>query len=452
MPEGKMDNHKPITKEMVEHAKVIFQAGIDAVDPAEAVRNCCHLDNNRLVVSDTPYELDSFENIYVIGAGKAAAPMAAEIETILGDAVSEGAISVKYGYTARLEKIRMLEGGHPVPDTNGLENARAIRNLAQRATQKDLVICLVSGGGSALLPLPANGITLEDKQRTIQVLLECGASIHEVNIIRKHISAIKGGRLAKEVYPAKLICILISDVVGDDPATIASGPTVPDSSTFSDCMSVIEDYDIARMLPAPVMEHLQRGMKDPGMETPEPGSHFFAATKTLICANNMAAIKAAAEKAGTLGYKTVILSSMIEGETRDVARVHTAVAREVMKTGNPVPKPACILSGGETTVTVKGKGTGGRNQEFCLAAIDDISGMKHIVILSAGTDGTDGPTDAAGAVIHGYTATIAAKKGISIRDHLARNDSYSFFKKAGGLLVTGPTNTNVMDLRIMLIR
>ncbi|RKX97220.1 MAG: glycerate kinase, partial [Spirochaetes bacterium] len=307
------------------------------------------------------------------------------------------------------------------------------------------------GGGSALLPMPADGITLEEKQATTKVLLECGATIDEINSIRKHLSKIKGGGLMRLAYPANVISLILSDVVGDPLDIIASGPTVPDTSTFKDCMEIIKKYDIEKKIPYTVLKRIEKGLKGEIEETPKDGDPIFEKSENIIIGNNMKAVLAADKKARELGYNTLIISSMIEGETKEVAKVHGAIIKEVKRSGNPISPPACILSGGETTVTIKGKGKGGRNQEFVLACCIDIEGIDKVMILSGGTDGTDGPTDAAGAVGDGETVLRAKKIGLDADKYLNNNDSYHFFQKLDDLLITGPTNTNVMDLRILLI-
>ncbi|ABW67377.1 glycerate kinase type-2 family protein [Desulfosudis oleivorans] len=440
-----------ILDKMKAHAEEIFFAGLAAVEPKAAVAACCHLEKGKLKVADRTFDPGAFDHISVIGAGKAAAPMAAAVETLMGDRLTGGLLSVKYGHTHLLQKTELGEGGHPIPDAGGLKNAQRILALAQSASKKDLVICLLSGGGSALLPLPAPGITLADKQAAMHELLACGATITEINTLRKHLSAIKGGLLARAVFPATLLCLVISDVVGDDLSTIASGPTVADPTTFADCLRIIDTYQLKNRLPASVIHHIQKGAAGLKTETPKPGDPVFEKVVTHICADNTAALAAAADKARRLGYQTLILSSKMEGKTRDVARMHGTMAKEILKTGNPVCPPACLLSGGETTVTIRGAGKGGRNQEFCLALTDDIAEHKHIVVLSGGTDGTDGPTDAAGAVVSNRTASRAAQAGLTPAHYLADNDSFTFFKKLNSLLITGPTNTNVMDLRVVLV-
>jgi hydroxypyruvate reductase len=324
-----------------------------------------------------------------------------------------------------------------------MRGAERIAQIAADAGAGDLLICLISGGASALLPLPVAGVNLEDKQRLTQLLLACGANIHEMNCVRKHLSRLKGGQLAKLAYPARVLTLILSDVIGDNLDVIGSGPTVPDTSTFADARAVLDKYELWGHAPAAVAEHLRAAVE----ETPKPGDPVFQHVRNVIVGSNRLAVDAAAVEARALGYRTLILSTLIQGETRDVARMHAAIALEVAASGNPVEPPACIISGGETTVTIRGEGLGGRNQEFALAAAMDISGSPNITILSGGTDGTDGPTDAAGAVVDGGTVTDVAVANES----LARNDSYHFFEAAGGLLKTGPTNTNVADVRLMLI-
>ena len=432
-------------------AVAIFQAGLQAVAPGAAIKKYCRLEEGVLLVDGCRYELALFTRVIVVGAGKAGASMAQAIEEILGEHLSEGIISVKYGQLERLQKITIHEAGHPVPDENGALAARAIYDLVSSADEQTLVICLISGGGSSLLPLPVPGITLWDKQETTRVLLACGATIHEVNAIRKHLSVIKGGGLARAVYPATLVTLILSDVVGDNLDSIASGPCVPDSTTFVDCQVIFKKYGIERQVPTGVLQHVASGVAGTVPETPKAGQDFFAKTRNVIIGSNFNALLKAREKAEQLGYNTLLLSSQLEGETRQVAALHMAIAREIRLHDHPVAKPACLLSGGETTVTVKGSGKGGRNQEFALAAALAIQGMDTIVVLSAGTDGSDGPTDAAGAFADNATLLRAARHQLDSQEYLENNDSYNFFATLGDLYKTGPTQTNVMDVRIILV-
>ena len=429
----------------------IFYKAIEAVQPGAAVKRHCKFDGKTLFIGHRSYHLARYNNLYILGSGKATAPMAAAMENIIAEKITGGIITVKFGHVADLKHINLIEAGHPIPDENGIRGASAILNLAKIAKEDDLILCLISGGGSALLPFPYNGLTLKNKQDTIKILLSCGATIHEINTIRKHISKIKGGRLAQAAYPATLVTLILSDVVGDDLDVIASGPTVPDSSSFYDCKNIFRKYDLIDKIPQNVLNHIESGISGEIDETPKPHDPVFDKTYNLIIGSNVESLISAKEKAESLGYNVLILSSMIEGETRFIAQVHGAIAREIIKTGNPLPLPACILSGGETTVTISGNGLGGRNQEFALSASIDISGKKNIVMLSGGTDGTDGPTDAAGAFSDTLTLKRAEEMGLNPYRFLANNDSYHFFQKLGDLFITGPTNTNVMDLRIVLV-
>ena len=429
----------------------IFQAGLAAIAPGQAIKSYVQCNKEILKIDGHTYELSAYEKIYVIGAGKAGSSMAKAIEEILGERITSGLITVKYGHLEPLSIIKIQEAGHPVPDESGYNGAKAIYELAESADERTLVICLISGGGSALLPLPVDTVTLEDKQMTTKVLLSCGATIHEINAIRKHLSAIKGGGLARAVYPATIVTLMLSDVVGDDLDSIASGPCVPDTMTFADCQAIFEKYDIESEIPERVKKYIQKGLVGEVPETPKEGDKIFTKTQNVIVGNNFNALIKSKEKAEALGYHTLLLSSRIEGETSEVALNHVAIATEIELNNYPVPKPACILTGGETTVTIKGDGKGGRNQEFVLAAALHMAALDHAVVLSAGTDGSDGPTDAAGALADNTTLERARDYGLDPVQFLKNNDSYHFFDNLGDLYKTGPTNTNVMDIRIVLV-
>ncbi len=432
-------------------ALAIIQAGIAAVEPGRAVLEHLALRGDILVAGESRLELPERGKIFVVGMGKAAGPMTAAVEAVLGDRISGGVAVTKYGHGAPLSRIELLEAGHPVPDAAGLSASRRVAEILELAGRQDLVICLVSGGGSALLPAPAPGITLEDKMAATRLLLECGARINEINTVRKHLSFLKGGGFARLAAPARLLTLILSDVVGDPLDVIASGPTVPDPTTYADALGILTRYGLERKVPLAVRKHLEKGGAGELPETPKPGAGFFAEGINLLVGNNSLAVMAAAERARSLGYGSLILSTTVTGETREVAAVHAAIAREVLGSGNPLPAPACILSGGETTVTIRGNGKGGRNQEFALAAALEIEGLTGVIIGSVGTDGTDGPTDAAGALADGKTAERARSAGLDPEDFLKRNDSYHFFQALNDLVMTGPTNTNVMDLRLALV-
>jgi hydroxypyruvate reductase len=373
--------------------------------------------------------------------------MAQAAERVLGPRITAGLVNVKDGHLAKLRRIELNQCGHPVPDERGIAGSARIADIAASAGREDLVLCLVSGGASALMPLPAEGITLAEKQATTRLLLACGATIHEINAVRKHISRIKGGQLARLAAPARVESLLLSDVIGDNLDVIGSGPTAPDVSTFATVLAILDRYEIRHRVPPSVRNRIEQGIRGEIPETPKPADPLFARVRNTIVGGNRLALDAAARAARGLGYRTLILSSTIEGETREIARMHAAIAREIAAYGHPVRPPACIITGGETTVTIKGAGLGGRNQEFVLAAALDIAGLDRVVVFSAGTDGSDGPTDAAGAVADGQT--LARKP--DARLYLDRNDSYRYFEALGDLVITGPTNTNVMDVRLLLV-
>jgi len=431
-------------------ALTIFSQALGGVEAGKAVRRHLRLEGDHLFLDYLVVPFSHFRRCIVIGAGKASAAMGKAVEDVLGERIEKGRIIVKYGHTHPLSRIHLTEAGHPIPDAQGVAGASAILKMVQRAGPDYLIIALFSGGGSALLPLPIEGISLEDKRDTISGLLNCGATIHEINTIRKHLSGIKGGRLAKAAYPSRLIALILSDVVGDDLDVIASGPTVPDPSTFADCLNIVSKYDLGKRIPPSIMALLKRGLSGNTPETPKPGEPIFEKTENRIIGSNSEALSAAKATSERLGYRTLVLSSTIQGDTREAARFHAAIAREIHRTGNPIPPPACILSGGETTVKVTGNGMGGRNQEFTLQAALEIAGCGPLVMLSAGTDGTDGPTDAAGAVADDITVSRAHAMGMEPMRHLDNNDAYPFFKVLDDLVITGPTDTNVMDLRIAL--
>ena len=429
----------------------IFRAGLKAVDPERAIRKYVRCKGDELFVGDCSYSLDRFKRILLVGAGKGTAPMAKALEDILGDRLTNGLIIVKYGHGIPLKKTKSMEAGHPIPDEAGLRATEELLKQVQECTEKDLIICAFSGGGSALLPAPSLPFNLDQKQEITHLLLECGATINEINAIRKHLSRSKGGWLAKEAYPATLVSLLLSDVIGDKLDVIASGPTVPDESTYSDCIEIIERYDLINRLPESVVEYFKQGASGDLPETPKDGDPVFSKVQNLIVGNNREALLVAKKQAISFGYNTLVLSSQIEGEAKEVAQVFAAIGKEICQVGLPVSPPACILAGGETTVTIQGKGKGGRNQELALACAIAIDGWEGIYMLSAGTDGTDGPTDAAGAIVSGLTCKRAGQASLNPHAFLLANDSYSFFESLGDLLKTGPTRTNVMDIICMLV-
>jgi len=411
------------------HALDIFRASLAAADPEQAVLAHVKSDGKMLRIGERRWRLTDFDRIRVIGAGKASARMAQALERLFGKRVTDGWINVPKGTKAKLQRVHLQEAGHPVPDERGVAGALRIAEIARESGSRDLLFCVISGGASALMPLPAPGITLEKKKAITRRLLASGATIHEINYVRKHLSAIKGGHLAALGAPATVIALILSDVIGDDLSSIGSVPTVLDPSTVADATEVLQRYGI----PIPKLT-----------ETPKAR----VAAHNVIVGSNRQSITAAAKKAKELGYRPIVLSTTIDGETREIARMHAAIAREMIASGGG---RVCFLSGGETTVTIRGKGLGGRNQEFVLAAAIALEGTPNVTIFSGGTDGIDGPTDAAGAVADSATLRRAAVLRMNAKQFLADNDSYHFFEKAGGLVKTGPTGTNVMDVRILLV-
>ena len=435
----------------------IFHAGVEAVNPYRLVLEAVRLDDRSLKIENISYDLNHFKNIIVIGGGKATAPMAQAIESILGRFITDGRIIVKYGHAAKLKRIKVMEASHPVPDEAGVKGTEEIIRMLKQADEKTLVICLISGGASALLVSPAPRITLGDKKIVTELFLKAGASIEELNTVRKHLSKVKGGRLAQIAYPATVVTLMLSDVIGDRLDVIASGPTVPDPTTFQNAMAAIEKYSLKDRLPAKVLKLLMQGVKRKIKDTPKGAESFFKKTKAVVIGSLKHAIASAREKAISLGFSAEVVTDELRGEARDAARYLAARAVEVQNSLSKGAKPCCLISGGETTVTVKGNGLGGRNQELSLSFAMEIEGIKGIAMLSAGTDGIDGPTDAAGAIVDGNTTALAREFDIIPEIYLENNNSYNFFKRLDSVskrsyhLITGPTGTNVMDMQIICV-
>jgi hydroxypyruvate reductase len=443
----------------------ILAAALDAVEPGAAVRRYLRRDGPRLSIGERAYDLAEYDRVFLVGAGKAGAPMARAAAEILGDQLAGGVIVVKEGHAGiekaglRIEKsdrdspfsilnsqFSILEAGHPLPDQRGVDGARRIAELLAQTTERDLVIALISGGGSALLTLPAPGVTLADMQALTGALLACGASINEINTLRKHLDQLKGGGLARIAYPAALATLVLSDVVGDPLDVIASGPTVPDPTTFADAYAILERYAIVGQVPEPILARLRCGMAGEVDETLKHGDPRLDTVQNLIIGSGSQAADAARAAARAEGFNTLLLTTFLQGEAREVGRVLAAIARELAATGQPIPQPACVVAGGETTVTLRGGGKGGRNQELALAAAADLAGLADVALVALATDGGDGPTDAAGAVVTGATIERAHALGLDPAAYLARNDAYAFFAALGDLLQPGPTQTNVNDL------
>jgi len=443
--DDKLFRNKPYA-ELRRQAAAIFEAAVRAADPAAAVRRHVSLERATLRIDSRSYDLERIHRIFLIGAGKASGPMAKTLEDLLGERITTGIVNVKYGYTVPLERVSLVEAGHPIPDDAGFHGAERMLDLVGQAGPRDLVLCVISGGGSALLPAPVEGVSLTEKARVTDLLLKCGATIQEINAVRKHLSKIKGGQLAKAAAPAEMVVLILSDVVGNPLDAIASGPAVPDPSTFADARSVLERYGLTGEVPDSVRDYLKRGAAGLVPETPKPGNPIFERVRTVIVGSNDVAVQAASLSARASGLQTIVLPT-VTGEARDAAEMFTGQALQLAND----TRPACVLAGGETTVTVRGGGKGGRCQEFALAAALKIAGHPRALIAAFGTDGTDGPTDAAGAVADSTTTRRAAAAGLDARSALESNDAYTFFSELSDLIVTGPTNTNVNDIYLALI-
>jgi len=447
--------------------KEIFTTALNAVNPGILVKR--YIDE---II--TQYLKRDFNRLFVIGFGKASPQMAEAIEEAIGtELITGGILITKYGYknsnklqvtnyklkenknspfVSRYPSLKIYEAGHPIPDEKGLRATEEIINLVKNKDKKTLILCLISGGGSALFVSPYGRITLEEKQKLIELLLKSGADINELNTVRKHISRVKGGRLAEVLYPARVITLILSDVIGDKLDVIASGPTFPDSTTFTDALNVLKKFNLLKKTPRSILETLHKGMEGQIPETPKKDNIVFKNIDNIIIGNNLRALSAARDKAVSLGIDTEIISSTIAGEARDVGKYLAKRAREIRNALCVMrEKKICLISGGETTVAVRGNGKGGRNTELALSFAIEIEGVEGITLLSAGTDGIDGQTDAAGAIVNGETVIKAKRLGMDPQEYLSNNDSYNFFKKTNSLLITGPTGTNVMDIQIILV-
>jgi len=431
-------------------AETIFLAGVESVLPDRLITREMSLKDNCLKIGNLIFSLETMENIYVIGAGKASAMMGAEVEKILGELITDGHIVVKYGYSCKLKYIEVSEANHPVPDANGLRATKEILKIAEMANWSDLVICLLSGGGSSLLPDISEGSSSDDMIKFNDLLINSGACITEINAVRKHLSGVKGGQLARVVYPATLVNLILSDVPGDPLDVIASGPTVPDPTTFQQALSVLAKYDLTESVAPAVLNFLNEGVAGKRAETPKPGDPVFSKTFNILVGSNKLALEAAKRKALEFNINAVIIDDQLQGDISTVAEYIVETSLKFKNDENEV-KPVCLLFGGETTVKMTGKGAGGRNQHLALLTALLLRGKPGITILSAGTDGNDGTTDVAGAVVDSDTIAEALSKNINPEKHLTGFDSYHFFKKAGGHIITGPTMTNVMDIIVVIV-
>nr|WP_049893430.1 DUF4147 domain-containing protein [Halogranum salarium] len=425
-----------------ETALACIEAGIDAAHPEQVVHDSVSLDGDTLTIRETTYDLTDYDRILVVGGGKAGGGVTTALESVLGDRISGGVVVTRD--PEETEYVDVVVGSHPVPNEAGVEGARQILELLADADERTLVLGVITGGASALLAAPADGISLADLQQTTTDLLESGAEIDEINAVRKHLSAVKGGQLAREASPATVAGLVLSDVVGNDLSVIASGPTAPDDSTFAEALDVLNHYGIDA--PQSVRDRLESGVAGDVSETPRADDPVFERVRNYVLADGFTALDAAQSVATARGYETCLLSSRIRGEAREAAKSHVAVGEEVVATGNPVETPAVILAGGETTVTVRGDGSGGPNQEFALAAALEL-GESGTVLGAVDTDGRDGGVDVAGALVDGETVDDVT----AAREALATNDAFPYLDERGAIVRTGPTGTNVNDLRVLVV-
>ncbi len=431
-------------------AEQIFLTGIERVLPDKLITSTMILKGNSLHIGQMTFLLEKTRNIFVIGAGKASAIMAREVEKILGDRITRGHIIVKYGHSTDLKKIKISEAGHPFPDSNGFKATKELLEIAREAGPEDLVICLLSGGGSSLMCDCPDELTPDDLVLVNKLLVNSGAGIREINAVRKHLSNVKGGRLAGAVYPATLVSLILSDVIGDHPDIIASGPTAPDPTSYIDAIEVLEKFGIKTKLPARIIDYLYEGAMCRKPETPKPGDEIFNKTSNIIIGSNRIALESARLKAQEFNINAVITEDELQGDAVSVSEYLVDAALKYRNDKHEV-KPVCILLGGETTIKMTGDGTGGRNQHLALLCSRLLENKPGITILCGGTDGTDGPTKAAGAVVDYETITTAHRKNIDPEEYIRDFNSYNFFKKTGGHIITGPTMTNVMDIVIIIV-
>ena len=437
-------------------AKKLFLAGIDAADAGRITTRRVSLDNELLTVRDflgheESHDLEKYQRIFIAGFGKTACPMVQSLTDILQHRIDSGIVITAHGSGMVFEQVEVVEAGHPIPDGNGLHGAKRMVNMLTETNEEDLVIVLISGGGSALCTMPAPGITLNDIQTLTRVMLESGADIREVNMVRKHLSQVKGGQLARFAYPSTMVSLIISDVIGDRLDTIASGPTAPDPSTFAEAYDVLKKYDLLQHTATAIRNRIEAGCRGQIPETPKYGDRIFAKVRNIVIANNLTALRAITRNARAIGYTPLVLSSRMDGDTRYSAGNFAAMLREFIIPPRGLAMSTCIVSGGEMTARVSGPGKGGRNQDFCLALVPLINNLKRVAVLSAGTDGIDGLTDAAGAIVDYRTHERAKKMGLDVSMALADYDSNSFLKQTDNLVVTGRTRTNVMDIQIVLM-
>jgi glycerate 2-kinase len=440
-----------VYKQLRRDALKILEATLVSADPEIAILNKIKRNGNLIKVDQRVYDLENYSRVFIIGGGKAGGRMAVAIERVFADSITDGFLNIPRSqnhYSLKYVKLNFCS--HPIPDADGIKGVNAMLNMVKGCSEKDLVICLISGGGSALMPLPVEGLSLQDLQYITSLLLKQGATINELNIVRKHLDGFKGGQLAKACGKADILTLILSDVVGDPIDIIASGPTVPDPSTFNDAVTIMKKTRVWDLAPENIKNRLTKGIRGEIPETPKTTDPIFGRVQNVVIANNMIALEAAECEAKKNGYNTLILSSLIEGEAKIVGEVYAAIAGEIILSGKPIRSPAAVIAGGETTVEVHGLGSGGRNQELVLGAIKKIKDL-YCVVASMGTDGVDGTTGSAGGLVDGVTLLRSLKAGLNLEESLRENDSYNYLNKLGDTLKTGPTGTNVNDIHLILV-
>lgn len=436
-----------------DRVRAILLAALRAADPAEAVRSAVQLVEQKVTIAGETYDLQNYRRVLVIGVGKASTRMASGLVSVLGEHIDAGVLITKHipGNDINLpEKIHVTLGEHPVPGIGSVDGARKVFGLLETVEENDLIFCLISGGGSALMTLPQDGVTLPDLQELTRLLLASGAEIGEMNTLRKHLDRVKGGGLAHHAAPGQLVTLILSDIAGSPLDRIASGPTVADPSTYADCLAILTKYHLTDRVPGSIRYVLEEGQVGVRPETIKPGDEAVSKVHNVLVASNEHAARAALDEAERQGFHSALLTTFLHGEARQAGTVLGSILRQAAVSGDPLPRPACLIAGGETTVTLMGDGRGGRNQEVALGAVEDLAGLRDVILITLATDGEDGPTDAAGAVVTGDTLERARALGLDPARALQNNNSYNFFQNLGDLLLPGPTGTNVNDLVFLI--
>jgi len=435
--------------------ELILSESLKSVDPYLAVVNQVELNGHWLIIADEMIDLAQYQQVYLIGFGKAVLPMAKGISSVLSSYVKEGFLITKYFNESHIKALppsfTVCRGNHPVPGEDTFRSTKRLLDFLSKISEDDLVLCLISGGGSALCSMPVEGVRPDVIKEMTRVMLACGAEINEINALRKHVDRIKGGGLASLIHSARLITLILSDVIGSPLDVIASGPTVPDKSNFADLQRIIEKYNLAEKLPQQIIELVRKGNAGNVPDTPKSGSSCFSSVSNVLIGSNLTACQSAMRAAQKAGFNSMLLTTYLRGEAREAGRFLAGIIAEIVATGNPIQRPACIILGGETTVTIHGDGLGGRNQEMALGAVRDLAGLQKVLLVTLGTDGEDGPTDAAGAWVTGDTLAKSVQSGMNPDQYLDNNDAYHYFEALGQLIQIGPTGTNVNDIAFLFV-